>query len=85
MLHSAMSGDICRRFRRMLYKPQGFGCVRLGHHRSVSAASLAMLNPRRVLVTGYADAKVEGAAAQPAEKNVFVGQFAAVLTFLFSE
>ena len=29
--------------------------------------------------------KVEGAAAQPAEKNIFVGQFAAVLTFLFSE
>src|SRR5947208_346698 len=29
--------------------------------RSVFAASPAMLNPRRVLVTGYADAKVEGA------------------------
>jgi len=85
MLHSAMSGDIRRRFRRMLYKPQGFGCVRLGHHRSVFAASPAMLNPRRVLVTGYADAKVEGAAAQPTEKNILVGQFAAVLTFLFSE
>jgi len=36
-------------------------------------------------VTGYADAKVEGAAAQPTEKNILVGQFAAVLTLLFSE
>ena len=67
----------------MLYKPQSFGCVRLGHHRSVSAASLAMLNPRRVLVTGYADAKVEGAAAQPAEKNIFVRELATMLTLLF--
>jgi hypothetical protein len=31
-----------------------------------------MLDPRRVFVTGYADTKVEGAAAQPAEENVFV-------------
>ena len=85
MLHSAMSGDIRRRFRRMLYKPQGFGCVRLGHHRSVFAASPAMPNPWRILVTGYADTKIKGAAAQPAEKNILVGQFAAVLTFLFSE
>ncbi len=44
-----------------------------------------MLNPRWVFVTGYADTKIEGAAAQPAEKNVFVGQLAAVLTFLFLE
>src|SRR3989442_6116951 len=85
MLRSAMSGNIGRRFRRMLYKPQGFGCVRLGHHRSVFAASPAMLNPWRILVTGYADTKIKGAAAQPAEKNILVSQFAAVLTFLFSE
>jgi hypothetical protein len=69
----------------MLYEPQGFGCVRLGHHRPVFAAGPAMLNPRRILVAGYADTKIKRPAAQPAEKNILVGQFAAVLTFLFSE
>ena len=80
-----MPGDIGRRFRGMLYEPQRFGCVRLGHQRPVFAAGPAMLNPRRVFVTGYADTNIKGAAAQPAEKNIFVGQFAAILTFLFSE
>src|SRR5438876_1670298 len=63
ILNSAVSRDIGRRFRGMLHKPQGFGCVRLGHHRSVSAAGAAVLDPSRVLVTGYADAEIEGAAA----------------------
>ena len=85
MLRSAMSGDIGRRFRRMLHEPQGFGCVRLRHQRAVFTTGQAVPNPWRILVTGYADTKIKGAAAQPAEKNVFVGQFAAVLTFLFSE
>ena len=44
-----------------------------------------MLDPRRIPVAGYADTAIEGAAAQPTEKNVFVGQFAAVLTFLLSQ
>jgi hypothetical protein len=69
----------------MLYEPQGFGCVRLGHQRSVFSAGPAMLNPKRILVAGYADTAIEGVTAQPAEKNIFVGQFAAVLTFLFLE
>src|SRR6266566_8394697 len=60
MLRSAMSGDIGRRFRRMLHEPQGIGCVRLRHQRSVFATDPAMLNPRRILVTGYADTKIKG-------------------------
>ena len=56
----------------MLYEPQSFGCVRLRHQGAVFAAGPAMLNPRRVFVTGYADTKIEGVAAQPAEKNVLV-------------
>ena len=84
ILHFAMSGDIGRRFRRMLYKPQILGGMRLRHQRPISAAGQAMLDPRRILVTGYTDTKIEGAPAQPTEKNFFVRQFAAVPTLLFS-
>ena len=84
-MNSPAAGNIRGWPRRMLYKPQIFGRMRLRHQRAVFTTGQAVPNPWRILVTGYADTKIKGAAAQPAEKNVFVGQFAAVLTFLFSE
>ena len=44
-----------------------------------------MLDPRRIPVAGYADTAIEGTAAQPTEKNVFVRELAAVLTFFLSQ
>ena len=69
----------------MSYERQVFRSVGLGHQRPIFAAGQAMLDPRRVLVAGYADTQIEGAAAQPAEKDALVGQFAAVLTLPFLE
>jgi hypothetical protein len=47
----------------MLDEPQIFGRVGLRHQRPIFAAGQAMLDPRRIFVTGYADTKIEGAAA----------------------
>lgn len=44
-----------------------------------------MLDPTRVLVTGYANAVIEGTAAEPAVKNVLVGQLMTGFALLLSE
>src|SRR5438309_12080716 len=80
-----MPRDICRRFRGVLHEPQIFGGMKLGHQGAVFTAGKAMLDPRRILMAGYADTAIEGAAAQPAEKDVFVRELTAVLTLFLSQ
>src|SRR5207245_4273547 len=82
---SAMARNIWGRLRCVLNERQVFGHVRLRHQRPVFAASQAMLDPGRILVTRDADTQIKGAAAQPTEKNVSMRQLAAVLTFFLSE
>ena len=60
-----------------------FGGMGLRHQRPILAARQAMLDPGRILVTGDADAQMKGAAAQPTEKNVSLGESFAILTSFF--
>ena len=69
----------------MLYEIQVFGHMRLGHQRAVFTARQAVSNPWRILVTGDTDPMIERTTAEPAEKNVFVRELAAVLKLFLSQ
>ena len=84
-MRSAVAGDVGRGFRWVLHETHFLRGVGLGHQGAVFAATQAVPDPRRVLVAGDADPMIERATAQPAEKDVLVGQLAAILTLLFSE
>ena len=79
-----MSRNIRGRLRGMFNELQVFGRMRLRHQGAIFAADQAVSNPGRILVAGNADPMVERTTAQPAEKNVFVRELAAVLTLLLS-
>jgi len=57
--------------------------MRMRHQRPILAARLTVLDPRRILVPGYADAAIKGTAAQPTEQHIFVVQFIAVFALFF--
>ena len=79
-----MPRNIRGRLCRVLDEIQIFGRMWLRHEGAILAARQAVTDPRRILMTRYANTTVERTAAQPTEQNVFVVELIAVPTLLFA-